>query len=148
MDLQIDGIHYRTRKLSGIQQWELFRRLGPMVPILSQGVQNGANVLPGGRFLMGASFGALSDMKQADSDYLLAMCLGAVDRRTPDDRQYRRMVINDQFMFDDETPLVAMLELMEAVIEENLGSFFGRIRDVSAAEEATTTEPTPSDSPL
>jgi hypothetical protein len=138
-EVEIDGVAYRTRKLTGIQQWELFRRLGPILPILSQARSPDAAPLPGSRFLMGASLGALSELKQADSDYLVAMTLGAVDRRGPEDRQYYRMIANDQFMYDDSTSLPAMLELMEAVIEENLGSFFARIRGDSAAPETAAT---------
>lgn len=137
-DIEIDGIAYRIGRMNAIQQWEVFRRLGPMVPVLALEYRDGADQTPGGRWIMGGASGALSELKQADSDYILQACLAAVERKGPGDAQWYKFAVNGRLMYENDSDLSLLLALMDEVVQENLASFFARLRSASAAAEQAT----------
>jgi hypothetical protein len=144
-EVQLAGYTYRTGRLNAIQQWEIFRRLGPVLPMLSAAFRDGAEATPGARWIMGAVTGQLSQLAQADSDYILQASLAVVERLDPTvQRWFRVSAANgtSSLMYQD-IDLLTMLELMDQVLQENMAGFFARLRTATDTSETQTAETEP-----
>jgi len=147
-EVELEGHSYRTGRLNTIQQWEIFRRLGPVIPALSAEFREGVEATPGARWLMAGVTGSLGALPQADSDYVLQACLAVVDRRDPNTGHWFRVGANGRIMYED-IDLLSLLQLMDLVVQENLQNFFAKLRSASvAAEEQTTAMVAVADGPL
>jgi hypothetical protein len=139
-ELEAGGTQYRTGKLNGLLQWEIFCRLGPMIPALTAEFRDGITATPGARWVMGAVSGALGSLKQEDRDTILMTCLAVVERYDPTVQRWFRLAANGRLMYED-IDLLTMLELMDLTLQENLAPFFARLRTDSVAVEAEETAP-------
>jgi hypothetical protein len=138
-EIEVDGVLYRIGKLNGLRQFDVVRRLGPMVPILAQQVREGADKIEGARWIMGVAVGAAAEVKQADSDFVVQTCLGAVQRKDPATGAWVPLLMGGQV--SEDVDLSVILEVLDAVLQENLGRFFGRLRAVSDVVMDPDSEP-------
>jgi hypothetical protein len=133
---------YRVGRLNAIQQWEIFRRLGPVLPMLSAEMDGSVAATPGARWIMSAVAGFLSQLKQEDADYILHAALAVVERFDPQNQRWFRVASMNGtggLMYQD-IELLTMLELMDRALQENMGSFFAQLRAASDASTSTRTE--------
>jgi hypothetical protein len=133
---------YRIGRLSARQQFDLLKRLGPALPVFWQEKREGAEQIDGIRWVLGFASGAMAEMKQIDSDFVLDLCLSAVTRRGGPDLAHPTWVpisTGGRLTFED-IDVMAMMELVDAVIQANLESFFARLRGGSAQPPETATE--------
>ena len=134
---------YRTGRLNAIQQWEIFRRLGPILPALSAEFREGVEATPGARWIMSAVSGLLAELKQENADYILHAALAAVERYDPAVQAWFSVVAMNgtgNLQYQD-IELLTMLELIDRVIQENMHGFFVQLRAASDTPETTSTEP-------
>jgi hypothetical protein len=124
-DVTINGNEYRLEKLDAVKQFHVARRLAPV--LMALGGAAGA-VLSGGSLTdsdilakLGPLAEVLAQMSDADSEYVLNVCLVAAKRKTPGGYSIIR-IPSGAFMFDD-IDMPVMLQLVFAVLRENLGNF-------------------------
>lgn len=128
-EITIDGTRYVCRKLDAKSQYEILRRLGPAVAIFQQPVTD--DHAPGARMLMGVTMDVLSRMPQEDSDFINNTCFSVISKVGSDGKAtaiFQRQT--GQLMFQDMEADVFM-ELVDFVIQDSLGGFFGRLRALS-----------------
>jgi hypothetical protein len=131
MNKTIDGQVYATRaKMSVGDQFAVARRLGPTVPVL-QGLLDKENLDKERSLLTVLMFSHISDDA---TEFVKSKCLNLVDRSDVTGKMAPLTDGKGNLMFHDVS-LPAMLELVIAVIDENLGDFF-RTALVSLAEQA------------
>lgn len=140
-EVQLEDHTYRIGRLNAIQQWEIFRRLGPVLPMLSSELRDGIAATPGARWIMSAVSGMLSQLKQEDSDFILHAALAATERFDPTVQRWFPVVgMNGTGLMYQDIGLLTMLELMDRAIQENMRDFFVQLRAASVGETAATTE--------
>jgi len=130
-EIQINDISYRSGKLNAFQQFHLFRKLMPLFSGMGQtAAANIAAAAAAGASeevirwsTLGPLSQAVSEMSQADSEFVLKMCLSVCTRRNPTGQWARVTAPNGELMFED-IDLMAMMQLTFAVIQDNLGAFF------------------------
>lgn len=141
-EIEIDGVAYRIGRMNALRQFDVVRRLGPMVPIMAQQLREGAEKIDGARWIMGVAVGAAAEVKQADSDFVVQTCLGVVQRKDPVSGAWVPVLMGGQV--SDDIDLSVILEVLDAVLQENLSRFFGKLRavsDVATSEMAAAQEP-------
>lgn len=120
MELDLSGHQYFTAsKLDAFTQLHLARKLGPALPIV-EGLVTTANAEKDKSILTVLMLSHISD---TDTEYIMKKCLSVVQRRQEGGKSAKIQAADGSLMFDDIT-MVEMLQLMVAVIEENLGDFF------------------------
>lgn len=125
MDLEIDGVSYRTGTLNAKQQFHIARRILPIIAKLGTMTPvNGAEEPDTGRVLDFFTIVAdgLSHLSDADCDYIMAACLGVVQRQQGDRYfpVWNKQADAPQFQ---DMKLPALTQLTMAVIQDNLGDF-------------------------
>jgi len=125
-EFEIAGHTYRAGKLNTFQQFHISRRLAPVLSGLAS--DNPTGFLP-------AVAEAVAHMPEADCDYILHTCLAGVRRN--ENNVWAPIAVGDgkALMFAD-IDLTAMMQIVVAVIQENLSNFF-------SARVAMVTEATP-----
>jgi len=121
MEVELNGQTYRIDRLNTFDQWNVARRLMPVLGALS-GIEDGDTLT---KMLMPA-FKSLGGMSDEDSDFVLNKCLSVVKRK-----QELNGVIafanvlgaKNTMMFDD-IDMFVMLRLAVFVVVENIGDFF------------------------
>ena len=135
-EVSIRGVTYHIGRLSARQQWNVVRRIMPliqqMVPALREAVSAAPKGTDGetdwasvGMDALGPLAQALADLSDADSDYVIDTCISVV-RRPNQANQLVPMARSGQLMFQDQDDnMVVLLGVTAAVIQENIGPFFG-----------------------
>jgi len=149
-ELRINDIDYRTGKLDAFRQFHLFRKL---MPLFSGMGETAATQIARAAAAAGApdevvqwsSLGpiaqAVSEMSQADSEFIIKTCLAVCTRKNPTGQWVRVTAPNGELMFED-IDLMGMLQLTFAVIQGNLGGFFpARLPNDSGQGEAQQSTP-------
>jgi hypothetical protein len=136
IELEIAGRKYRTGKLNAKEQFHIVRRLAPLLaglgeslsqiptPVIVNGLDNeqtNSQDVDVWRALEPVAE-ALSQMTDADCDYVLNVCLSKASRFNG--QNWGPIWVNGQPMFEDELDLSAMMQLTITTIQENLGNFF------------------------
>lgn len=129
-DRDINGQKYRIGKLTPKEQFHVARRLVPLLtglagaamPSVLAGVTDAAALTDDalGQILLAFS-GGLSKMSNEDSEYVIDTCLSAVQRKQGE--IWAPVLVKGGMMFAD-IRLPDMVQLVVAVVQENLGSFF------------------------
>jgi hypothetical protein len=144
-EVQLEEHTYRTGRLTLIQQWEVFRRAGPILPMLSSEFLDGYKPAPGARWIMSAVSGLLARLNQEDADVIRQTALSAVERFDPTAQRWFPIVAMNGtggVMYQD-MGLLTMLELMDRVLQENMGSFFAQLRAASERESTAMEQESP-----
>lgn len=132
----IAGADYRIGKLDARKQLHVARRVMPIMGALVGLMQ------AQGQITVTAALPAMAEqiaaMPDADVDYVVGNCLAVCQRRNDVHGGGWGAVqaSNGKLMFDD-IGLPEMLQLVAAVIQENLGSFFAGLGQTSASVETS-----------
>jgi len=131
-EIELNGNKYRVGRLNGKKQWNVARRL---MPVLSELIKAAKDIPQGAnpenpspedaqKFLekisepLADSFSRITD---ENSDYIIDTCLAVCDRAQGP--AWAPLMRGGNLMFQD-LDMIAMLGLTFAVIRENLGDFF------------------------
>lgn len=133
---------YRTdRKIDVFKQQNIVRRLAPLVAALvdaSAGspveIAAGAAAAVLGNLQSLAQ--AVSEMKDADSDYVFKTCLAVVSRRLPNDTGWAKLTSPAGDLMYEDVDLLALYQITWRVLEENLAGFFTGLAADSAGAAA------------
>jgi hypothetical protein len=131
---EIAGVSYRIDKLDAMKQFHVARRLAPVMGKLAGniGADKDADLFA----MLGPVSEAVAEMRDEDANYVISTCLSVCSRPNPHGTGFSPVAApNGRIMFQD-VELPQMLQLVWAVIEENLGGFFAAIPSISAAPEA------------
>lgn len=137
-----DGVAYNIGNLDTFTQFHVGRRIMPIVgrvlpaiPILiAEGVTEEQRIL----LVAPMVAGELSQMTDADSEYVIHKCL-AVVKRKDETGGWAKMMDGRSLMFQD-IKLNTMIGLVLAVIKENMGDFF----TIEALQASVQTSASPS----
>lgn len=128
-EVEVAGHTYNIGKLTARQQFDITRRLGFVANILEQEVE--PEHADGARFIAGLLTNAFATVSQADMDFVLDVCLGVITtKRTEGSRPVSIWNLQGRVpQFEDMgIDMPVMMELVDAVIQENLASFFEQLR--------------------
>lgn len=137
MQTTIKGHVYSIGKMDAFKQFHVARRLAPLLFATSTGL---LARLRGGE-MAGDDFASMvsaaepmiqviSSMNDTDSQYILDSCLAVCQRRQ--DTGFQRVQTDTgQFLFAD-IDLPVVLQLVAAVLKDNLGNFFDALPDQPA----------------
>ncbi len=119
MNILLDGNEYATSgKLNVFEQLNLARKLGSALAVI-EGMTDSENASKDKTLL---SVLMLSNISDADSDFVVKKCLSVVTRKQ--NAGYAKIQTSEGHMMFNDISLAVMLELTVSVIEENLGDFF------------------------
>lgn len=137
MDFAIKGLNYRTsRKLGAREQFHVARRLSPVLLALAEAGEkvtfNGAVPQLDGADELAAMKPlvlAISTMPDAEADFVLTTCLAVVQFNQHPEGSGAVLWANVQapggaLMFPEQIDLAAMIQMVVAVVRENLSNFF------------------------
>lgn len=124
-DLTLSGAEYQTGKLNAMKQFHVARRLAPVLGAMAGMVASD----PVKAFAPFAE--AIAGMSDEDADYVLFACLDVTRRKQT--TGWAPIRSGAGLMFDD-IDLPVMVQIAAAVLQENLGGFFGEALAASGAE--------------
>lgn len=135
---------YRTAKLNARQQWNVTRRLAPlmaaagdMLKLLSPDAAMADGTPPSDYFAaMKPLADAMSSLSDEDSDYILNTCMKATMRKSGE--RWVPIITGDQLLFED-IDMAAMLRTAQEVLQESLGGFFAGLPGLSRSQETAPT---------
>lgn len=121
--LQIDDKTFVIGRLTARQQFHVARRLAPVIAAIvrADGVTT-ENVM---NSLSDVAV-ALSDIKDADADYIMDTCMGVVKYRDSTANTDFTLLVNKNMRYD-WVDLPMMLRLTSAVVKENLAGFMSAV---------------------
>jgi hypothetical protein len=139
-EVEIAGNAYSVGKLDARRQLHVARRVMPIMGSLvgllrGQGVGASLSI----ETALPAMAEQLAAMPDADVDYVIDACLSVCQRQNQTHAGGVWSPVrapNGRLMFED-VDLGVMLQLVGAVIQENLGGFFGGLGQTSATGEAS-----------
>lgn len=142
MEITLNGIKYSSIRLDAFKQFHIARRLAPVVLSLGMGAvlmmkfkESVASATPKTEeaeaqddLTAMATAGkpiadVLAAMSDADSEYVLKLCLGAVSRELGGGAGFGPILTSGGALQYNDLGLVQMLQLTHAVVMENLGNF-------------------------
>lgn len=130
--LEVAGNNYNIGKLSPMVQFNVTRRLAPLLAqmgislqTLQKGMQTDmTDFLP----VLGPVTEALARISDEDANYIIFTCLDVVSRQSGE--KWGRINSGANLMYED-IDMPTMLRLVVEVIKENLGSFMRGLPDVA-----------------
>lgn len=136
-DIPIGDNVYRVGTISAMQQFHVMRRLAPVLGGFAEVVRSALKSGKTGVELLSAlkegqvdistviepMLKAISEMSDADSEYVINTCLNVCARRIEGGKGWAPVRSSGQLMFND-IKLTAMAQLVWKVLEANLGDFF------------------------
>lgn len=133
--IEIGGNAYKIGKLDAFKQFHVVRRIGG--PLVDLGieflrVQDGKG--EGWESILRSAVHDLGKLSDADADYVLLTCLSVVERQRPQDGGWSPVAPSRVLMFQD-IDMATMLQLVWAVLESNLESFFAMLPQPSTGSE-------------
>lgn len=129
VEIQERGQVYRIGRLDAFKQLHVSRRLAPIVPtlvpvFLKIARQDSAlEDLPGTAAILQPFADALAGMADADAEYLLATCLGVVQRQTAPTTWAPVWSQSARACMFDDMDLGVMVKLVLEVVQDSLGPF-------------------------
>lgn len=139
LDVEINGFNFRVGKLNAMVQLHVARRVLPIMGALVGLMQSGAAEAITAENALPAMAEQIAGMPDADVDYVVQACLRVVQRENDKGGWSAVMTPSGQLMFE-EIDMMVMLQLVGAVVKENLGGFFSGIGPSS--QEVTTSPET------
>lgn len=146
LDFDLNGVSYRAGKLTPFQQFNIVRKLAPILVSVAEKAEG--NLLAG---LIGAGRGAddkpdmtklltpvlqgIADLEEADANMVLNGCLRVVSRQQGPGYAPVLAQGTGAMMFDD-IDLPIMLQLVWKVLEHNLSGFFQDVPQSSSEQPA------------
>lgn len=154
MDLDLNGIRFRTGKLSAFEQFHIMRRLAPLLSGLGQSfaqlparAPEAAPTITEPGLVEPEAAGALTEVPEnaVEDEAAIWQALGpvadALSKMSDEDTEYvirsclnkaqkhngsnwARVMVGTRMMFEDEIDLGIMMQLTVETIRENLQSFF------------------------
>lgn len=118
MEVDLFGFKYRIGKMDVFSQWNVSRRLMPVIGSLIA-----ANKEQSLAEMLVPAFGTLSEMSDEDTEYILNKCLAVVHRQDASGNWAKIMGGKNTIMFEDINMMV-MIRLTVYVVTENMGDFF------------------------
>lgn len=122
MEFEVNGFTYRAGKLNAFQQFDIARRLAPLMSEITGSIQDLAGPELHAEVIRVVAL-ALSKMSDADCHYILSLCLSVVTRKVNDAWAAIYLASAGRFMFED-IQMPEMLAITMKVIETNLSGFF------------------------
>jgi hypothetical protein len=130
--LEVNGNQYSISKLSPMMQFNVVRRLAPLLAQMGvslQTIQSGISAdltdfLPA----LGPITNALAKISDDDANYIIFTCLEVVSRQSGE--KWSRITSGMNLMYDD-IDMPTMLRLVVEVLKVNLGSFMQGLPDVT-----------------
>lgn len=134
--LTIAGVQYQVGKLDARRQLHVARRVMPIMGSLVALMQTQGQVTV--QAALPAMAEQLAAMPDADVDYVVTTCLSVCQRKNElhGGGWGAVQASNGRLMFDD-IGLGEMLQLVAAVIQENIGGFFGGLGQTSTTAETS-----------
>lgn len=133
-EFTIAGIEYRSARLNARQQWNVVRRLAPLLAAAGDLLKLAETPAQGGETDAFAAFApfaeALSVLTDEQSNYILDTCLKAASRKASE--QWRPVMQGDVCMWED-IDMPAMLQITWQVMQESLSSFLGGLPGITRA---------------
>lgn len=123
----IDGETYRTGQLNAKEQFHVARRLAPIVASFSNQGSSG---------FIGALAMAVSKLPDDDIDYVMRVTMKTVTRKVADRWANVWNLAADQPQFSDMNAST-LLQLVIAVVQDNLGSFTSGLAEVGPDQTST-----------
>lgn len=139
MEFEINGNTYRSAKLDAFAQFHIARRLAPVQAALFKAGTEASSLSEqqAGEKAMAGLAEAVAGMPDADCDFVLAKCLGVVQRKQ-DSGWSNITAAGGKAMTFSDIDMMTMLLITRQVIEENLGGFFGESADPSPSPPSPT----------
>jgi hypothetical protein len=117
MEFEHEGATYRVGRMNVFDQWNVARRLMPILASLpSKAEANGDALTP--------LFQAIGKATDDDSNYILHKCLAVVSRKDSGGNWVRVMATGGNALMFEDINMFIMIRLTVAVIKENMGDFF------------------------
>jgi hypothetical protein len=135
LEFEVNGHGYRAGKLDAFQQWNVTRRLLPVIGGATDSFLKATQAIAGGHDpkialarLMETSATsiiepltqALGRLSDADSDFIITTCLSRVQRRQGSNNWAPMVASNGHLMFAADLDMPEMLSVVWKVIEANL----------------------------
>ena len=135
MELELAGQRYRSSKLNAIEQFNVVRRIAPVLSGLGESFdiiptpngqdeanpqQTEANVWSA----LAPVADALSNMPDDHVSYVLKLCLGKCQRLDEHTQTWARITTPSGEIIYQDIDVSVMMQLVVSIIQENLGSFF------------------------
>jgi hypothetical protein len=139
MEFEINGQHYRCTKMDTFKQFHVSRRLMPVLGGLASAASaesEAANEQGDIATFMQPIAEAVSQMSDADCDFILQSCLAVVQIQQGNGWANVTAVGGKTILFD-HIDLGTMLKIATNVIQDNLGGFFHE-----GAAALSTSDPT------
>jgi len=141
VEFTIGAIKYRTRPLDAFKQFHVSRRLIPVLGELAKlfTPRDGALPMVGKDDLPSAIVtvgGAISQMSDADSEYVLRTCMSVCDREIAGGVGWGAVINPAGALMYEDIGMAGMMQIAFQVIQENLASFFAALPSSSAGSEA------------
>jgi hypothetical protein len=138
VEFTIGSTVYRTdRPLDAFQQDKVLRRISPVFAALvgSMNTSSLDQIADAGNALLG-NIGplaeALSQIKDADSDYVLKTCLGVVSRQATGAATWSKLTTPSGDLMFQDIGLLDVYQIVFRVLQENLAGFFAGLATPSS----------------
>ena len=120
VEFVVTGKKYRSGKMDAFKQFHVGRRLAPVMATFAELVKSGSGVNP--MEALPAVADALSNMTDADADYVLYACLCVVEREVAGTSWGKVALVGSGIQYDDiEMP--DLLNIVFHVLKDNFSSF-------------------------
>lgn len=124
MEFEVKGHRYRAAPLGAVTAFHAIRRLSPLLAAAGGSLES-MRADPLAALLPIAQ--GLASLPDADADYVLSACLGAV-QRNQGGNVWAPVKGGGGLMFDD-IDMGSMLQIVGKVLAANFGDFFNALRD-------------------
>jgi hypothetical protein len=152
-EFTINGVEYRSGKLTAFTQFHIVRRLTPCLGKLSALASSGVKLqfdaegkvsdMDGDISKVLTPLGeALAVLKDEDVEYVLNACLSVTRRKRAGGGAWTLLRVDGTPMFDDLS-LPLMLQIAWHVIRENIQDFFSELPQLSSLLEGLKSQASP-----
>lgn len=144
MELEVAGQQYRTGRLTAFEQFNVVRRIAPVLSGLGESVakvpqqQNGeersAEVEANVWQALGPVADALSNMPDDHVNYVLKLCLSKCHRLDEHSNTWARITTPGGDLTYQDIDVSVMMQLVFSIIQENLQTFFNAPLPLNSGE--------------
>ena len=145
MELELAGIKYRTGRMNAFEQFNVVRRIAPVLSGLGESFakipnRNGQaedetpEVEAGVWSALGPVADALSKMPDEHVNYVLKLCLGKCHRLDEHSQTWARVTTPNGDLLYQDIDVSIMMQLVFSIIQENLESFFNAPLPLNSGE--------------
>lgn len=139
-EFEVSGAKYRAGRLNAFQQFHVVRRLGAIAGALGAvvaSVKGGASVdADDALSLVDPVLRIIGQMSDADTDYVLRVCLGVVQRQNTGGA-WSQVMTGSQLLFED-IDLPSMMQIVWRVLEPYVAGFISAAPQTSGEAAAKT----------